>query len=189
MSGLDGVAFGQVPLPIVLFDANVLFQAATTRFLLGAAQAGAFRAVWTDEIAEEARRNLISSSRAGALAAFEQNCGLVRDPLVPAGAGDWLRRLSRTDSKDRHVLAAAGRNGVQVIVTDNVRDFDRDEARDFGVVLVSARDFAAHLSTTHPEALVRHIERVPPDRFDRYVARLEQLLPEAMATLAPLLRD
>lgn len=189
MTRLEDVPFGRLPLPVVLLDANVLFQAALTRFLLGAAQSGVYRAVWTEAIAEEARRNLQASGRSGGQAAFEQNSKLLRDPIVPAAPGASLRRLSRTNAKDRHVLAAAGHCGARLIVTDNVRDFDRDEVREFGLVAATAREFAAHLARTNPAALVRHIERVPPDRYERYVALLQKLAPEAMAELRPLLDE
>ena len=47
----------------VFFDASVLFKAAVTRFLFGAAQAGDYRAVWSEAVVEEARRT--SSRRIG----------------------------------------------------------------------------------------------------------------------------
>ncbi|MGD9793716.1 MAG: PIN domain-containing protein [Acidimicrobiia bacterium] len=189
MNGLADIGFGSYPLPLVMFDANVLFQAAVTRFLLGAAQSGTCRVVWTEEIAEETCRNLMAAGRPGALIAFEQNGRLVFDPVVPASSRSWAGRLLRTDPKDRHVLAAAGRNKVQVLVTDNVRDFDREEVRELDIVIATSREFAAHIAERFPLALVRHIERVPPERFSRYVALLERQLPEAMALLASYLRD
>ena len=48
-----GPSFG--PAVNAVFDADVLFQAAPARLLLGAAQAGLFRARWTDRIVDEVR--------------------------------------------------------------------------------------------------------------------------------------
>lgn len=91
----------------VFFDASVLFKSAVTRFLLGAAQAGDYRAVWSQAVVDEARRSLLEKDRPGALAAFEQNLNLVRDPLVPPASVELEATLTRTHAKDRHVLAAA----------------------------------------------------------------------------------
>ena len=90
-----------------------------------------FRPVWTEEIIEEARRNLLSSDRH---AAFEENCRLVRDPIVDAANPGTVEMLSRTADKDRPVLAAAIQARSIGLVTDSVRDFDIDEATNGGVV-------------------------------------------------------
>lgn len=49
----------------VFFDASVLFKAAVTRFVLGAALGGEYRPVWSEAVVDEARRT--SSPRAGCL--------------------------------------------------------------------------------------------------------------------------
>ena len=73
-----------------------------------------FRPVWTEEIIEEARRNLLSSDRH---AAFEENCRLVRDPIVDAG--DRVQVTVDLDAAPRVVevpaeLAAAFRTAPDV---------------------------------------------------------------------------
>jgi PIN domain len=102
---------------IVFFDASVLFEAAVSRFLLGAAQAGEYRAVWSARATDEARRSLQAAGRVHALTAFEQNLQLVRDPEVPPGDDDIEATLSRTHLKDRHVLASAAGAHANVLVT------------------------------------------------------------------------
>ncbi len=57
---------------VAFFDASVLFKAAVTRFLLGAERVGEFRVAWSDEVIEEARRNLIEAGRPRALLALEE---------------------------------------------------------------------------------------------------------------------
>ena len=93
-----------------------------------------FRPVWTEEIIEEARRNLLSSGGHAALKAFEENCRLVRNPIVDAANPGTVEMLSCTADKDRHVLAAAIQARSMGLVTDSVRDFDIDEATNGGVV-------------------------------------------------------
>ncbi len=92
--------------------------------------------------------------------------------------------LRATHEADRHVLAAAIKHSVAVLVTDNVRDFGVAEAADAGVVVATAREFALQLVLADAEAMGRFIERVPPERFERYVAILRRQFPEAVEALA-----
>lgn len=180
---LDAVAFGRSPLPTVLFDANVLFQAAATRFLLGGARSGLFRPLWTIEIVDEARRNLTEAGRLGGLAALEQNLQLIRDALGNSASTRQANALTGTDKGDRHVLAAAIKHSVAVLVTDNVRDFGAAEASAADVAIVTVRSLATHLAGTHAGAMARFIEREPPERFERFVASLRRQFPEAIESL------
>jgi predicted nucleic acid-binding protein len=171
---------------VVFFDASVLFKAAVTRFLLGAAQAGEFRAVWSAEVVEETRRNLIAADRVRSLAAFEQNIGLVRDPIVAAGSDATMARLTRTHPKDRHVLAAAADAAASVLVTDNVKHFDPNDAASVGIDLFTSDDFAARIAQRNPAALIRHVQRTPPDRLARYLEVLAGELPVTIGMIGPL---
>jgi hypothetical protein len=150
---------------IVFFDASVLFKSAVTRFLLGAAQAREYRAVWSQPVVDEARRNLVPKNRPRALTAFEQNLNLVRDPLVPPASVELEATLVRTHATDRHVLAAAA--GATILVTDNPKDFDVDEARRLGITLATSDEFATSIALRNPHALIRAVQRVPADRFER----------------------
>ncbi|MEP7225259.1 MAG: PIN domain-containing protein [Actinomycetota bacterium] len=171
------------------FDASVLFKAAVTRFLFGAAQAGDYRAVWSEAVVEEARRNLLGKGRPGARAALEENLGLIRDPLVPPASDELSASLVRTDAKDRHVLAAAAAGGATILVTDNASDFDVEEARALGVIVVTSDEFATSIAQRNPAALVRSVQRTPPERFERYIQTLTHELPTAVRVLAPFLSD
>jgi predicted nucleic acid-binding protein len=171
---------------IVFLDASVLFKAAVTRFLLGAERVGEFRVAWSPAVVDEARRNLVALGREAALVAFEENLVWPREvELVQADVGVQTS-LQRTDAKDRHVLAAAVAAAAEILVTSNARDFDVTEAAALGVRIATPDEFLAEVAERNPHALVRYIERVPPDRFERYVRRLESELPTAMAVLAPL---
>jgi uncharacterized protein YceH (UPF0502 family) len=69
-------------------------------------------------------------------------------------------------------------------MTANPKDFDVVEAAALGVAIATPDEFAVDLAMRNAAALVRHIERVPPDRFERYVELLRRELPRAMAMLA-----
>ena len=170
----------------VFFDASVAFKAAVFRFLLGAAQSGEYRAVWSDRVLREARKNLLEKDRRQAAAALEQNIGLVRDPIVASDEAVEAS-LARTDAGDRHVLAAAAAAGADILVTDNVRHFDPDEASALGVAIMTPDDLALSIAQRNPFALFRHVQRTPPERFGRYLELLTAELPRTMELLGPQL--
>ena len=178
--------FGSEGMDVVFFDASVLFKAAVTRFLLGAAQSGEFRAIWSELVVTEARRNLLAADRPHAAAALEQNIGLVRDPVVdPSDA--IAATLKLTDIGDRHVLAAAANGDADVLVTSNIRHFDPAEAAGVGIAVRTPDELARSIATRNPSALTRHVQRTPPDRLARYVEVLSRELPETMEILTPFL--
>lgn len=174
---------------VVFFDASVLFKAAVTRFLLGAERAGEFTAAWSETVVTEARRNLLNSGRASALAAFEQNIRWPRE-VIRANPDPTLEiGLNRTDPKDRHVLSAAAAIGASVLVTSNTKDFDRAESAALGVHIDTPDGLGVMLARRNPAALVRYVDRVPPARYERYLELLELELPHTMRLLEPLLGD
>ncbi|MEP7114735.1 MAG: site-specific integrase [Ilumatobacteraceae bacterium] len=143
----------------------------------------------SEAVVEEARRNLLGKDRPGARAAFEQNLGLIRDPLVPSAPAELSASLVRTDAKDRHVLAAAAAGGATILVTDNPSDFDVEEAGLLGVTVVTSDEFATSITQRNPAALVRSVQRTPAKRFARFAEILTRELPTAMSGLASLLSD
>lgn len=171
---------------VVFFDASVLFKAAVTRFLLGAERVGEFRVAWSPAVVEEARRNLVAADRPGALAAFEQNLAWPREPLSVVSRARVESQLRRTDPKDRHVLAAAAAAGAGALLTANAKDFDIAEAAALGTRIVTPDEFAVELAARNPVALIRYVERVPPERFNRYRRLLAAEMPTAMELLSPM---
>ena len=116
-----------VPAPFrVVLDANVLFPFTLRDTLLRAAAMGMYQVYWSEEILDEAARNLVGSGRinedqAAHLMAAIRNAfpeAIVRDH-------ETLIDAMPNHHKDRHVAAAAVRIGAQVIVTSNLKDFVR----------------------------------------------------------------
>lgn len=54
---------------------------------------------------------------------------------------ELIATLSLPDERDRHVLAAAIKSDANLIVTNNVKDFDNDYLARFGLIAKSADDF------------------------------------------------
>jgi predicted nucleic acid-binding protein len=110
----------------VVLDACVVYPMHLRDVLLQAAAEGLYQVYWSQEILDEATRNLVSNlqiadSQAARLitamsGAFPESLVTDYEHLVVA---------MRNDPKDRHVAAAAVKAGAQIIVTENIRDVSR----------------------------------------------------------------
>lgn len=107
------------------FDACTLYGATLNDLLLWLADGGAFRPLWTEEVLDEVRRNVVAAGYAEA--GIDRRLGTMRrsfpDAMVVGYEG--LVPAMENDPKDRHVLAGAVRSNADVLVTFNVRDFPR----------------------------------------------------------------
>jgi hypothetical protein len=65
-------------------------------------------------------------------------------PEAMVSGYEKLISAMENDPKDRHVLAAAVRAGADCIVSDNVKDFQPDALRPYGLECLSAQDFLLH---------------------------------------------
>ena len=63
------------------------------------------------------------------------------------------------------------------------------EAAGLGIRIATPDEFAVEVAHRNVDALVRHVERVPAARLERYLRILERELPLAVALVEPLLRD
>jgi predicted nucleic acid-binding protein len=108
----------------VVLDANVLFPFTLRDTLLRAAAAGYFQLYWSDEILDEARRNLVGRGVMNEEQA-ERLFSTMRKAFPEAAVNDFESLIDGMPNheKDRHVAAAAVKAGAQVIVTFNRKDF------------------------------------------------------------------
>ena len=148
--------------PVVVLDACVLYPAAQRDLFMWLAAGGAIRAHWTNQIHDEWMRNV------------ERDYDVARSvlarvrKLMDRAAGDALidryrqheRLFPKTDAKDRHVAAAAmaarKRSGVVIvtIITWNLKDFDRTELKQAGLVAENPDIFLSRLLADSPEDVV-----------------------------------
>lgn len=154
--------------PVVVLDACILYPAAQRDLFMWLAAGGVVRAHWTDEIHEEWMRNV------------ERDYAISRDvlervrALMDRTAGDALVRgyrryekwFRKTDTKDRHVAAAAfaarKRTGAEqvTIVTWNLKDFDRKELAAVGLMAENPDAFLCHLLARSPGEVVNAFFRM-----------------------------
>ncbi len=179
-----------VPAPFrVVLDANVLFPFAVRDTRLRAAALGMYQVHWSEEILDEATRNLIATGRmndeqAAHLMAAMRNAfpeALVREheALIPS---------MPNDEKDRHVAAIAVKAGEQVVVTSNLKDF---HPMPDGVEAQSPDDFLLDLFDLGPTDMVELLQRQaaalkrPPVTLDDLLTGLP-MLDTSMGEVAPI---
>jgi predicted nucleic acid-binding protein len=131
----------------VLYDSNVLYPNALRDLLVRLARHGIVQAKWTEQILDEVdnalARNGIGPLEMNAERRRRMNAA-VRDSLV-TGYESLIEGLKLPDVDDRHVLAAAIKAGVQVIVTDNSKHFPPDYLAEWGIERKTADDFVMDL--------------------------------------------
>lgn len=85
------------------------------------------------------------------------------------------------DPDDMHVLAAGFGGARQaaeleraraVLVTDNLRDFEIDYAKDRGLLILSRDAYGVHIFEDQTARVVRTIDREPEERFQRMLQRM-----------------
>lgn len=154
--------------PVVVLDACILYPAAQRDFFMWLAAGGVIRAHWTNQIHDEWMRNV------------ERDYGIARSvlervrKLMDQAAGDALIKhfrqhehlFTRTDTKDRHVAAAAvaarkrTRADIVTIITWNLRDFDRWELAKVGVATETPDAFLCRLFAKSPDEVIAALVRM-----------------------------
>ena len=167
-----------------LYDACVLYAAPVRDVLMHLAISDLFRARWTDAIHDEWIRAVLKNRPDLRREQLERTRELMnahaRDALIH-NFEDLIPSLSLPDPNDRHVLAAAIRGRVDVIVTYNTKDFPADAVAPYGIEIKHPDEFLAHVLDLAPGTVLAALQRLrkslknPPVPVDQYLTRLEQL--------------
>lgn len=142
----------------VVLDACVLYPMHLRDVLLQAAAEGFYQVHWSQEILDEATRNIVANQKLE-LAKAARLLAVMAQSFPEADVVDYASLIPamQNDPKDRHVVAAAVKVGAQVIVTANLRDFRKLPA---GLEAQSADDFLCHLFDLNPEHMIRTLEKI-----------------------------
>lgn len=158
------------------FDACTIYGITLTDLLLRLAAEGAFRPLWSDEVLEEVRKNVVESGKDPAL--IDKRLDTMREYFPDAMVTGYERLTGSLtcDPKDRHVLAAAVRSKADVLVTFNTKDFPESSLEPFDVEVVHPDDFLLDqldlfpgIVTSTIEALAEEYDNPPlkvPDVLD-----------------------
>jgi predicted nucleic acid-binding protein len=171
----------------VVVDACALMPVSLCDTLMRAAAAGYFQVCWSEEILEEARRNLV-----GKLGLTEEQaayrCKAMRKHFpesMVTGYEPYVDAMEN-DPKDRHVAAAALKAGAQVIVTSNMRDFKKLPE---GIEAQTPDEFLCNLFGLRPGGMVALVKaqaaalKRPPMTFEQVLGGLATVVPEFAAAI------
>lgn len=162
-------------------DANVLFPFTLRDTVLRTAAEGCFQVLWSEQILEEASRNLVQSGvMTGKQAARLRAVMEQAFPEAMVRGHERLIDVMLNDPNDRHVAAAAVKAKARVIVTSNIRDFRHLPP---GIEAMRPDEFLVGLLEAGPEVVLRALReqaadlRRPPVTIEELLGRLERVAP------------
>ena len=146
----------------VLIDACVLVGAMKRNILLSFAAAGLFRVRWTKELLDEvekAVREIMEANEDPLSLRKAQRCRAAMEKAFPeARVKNYNKFLSSVtdlpDPDDWHVLAAALKAQVVLIVTENISHFPAEVLDQFNIEAMTSDQFIASTIDLNPENAV-----------------------------------
>lgn len=161
--------------------------------LLTLAEAGLYRAKWTDQIHDEWTRNVLKNRDDVTKEKLERTRQCMNNAILDClvtGYEDLIESLTATDAKDRHVVAAAIRANADIIVTANLKDFDVAELKKYQIYAEHPDEFVSNMmELSTPEVLDAMREQRarlinPPLTVDEFLASLlRQEMPQTVNML------
>lgn len=169
---------------LALLDACILVPQRLSSLLLTMAEHGLYEPRWSEPILTETERALIQKLRLGPDLA-RRRLQAMRTAFPEAGVVgfDHLIPGLHCDQKDRHVLAAAISGGVDVLVTNNVKDFPVEAWEPYDLQVLDADQFLTKLLMSEGAACREAIEheagrsRKPPLTVQQLLAGLTKVVP------------
>jgi len=172
-----------------LLDACVLYPVGVRDTLLNLAEAGLYRLLWSEDILAETERNILEDrpdlEPDDLGRTFDAMRRAFPDALV-SGYGPLIAAMTN-DPKDRHVLAAAVVGRADVIVTDNVEDFQEWSRAPYDIDVQTADEFCVYAFDLAPERVVAVLDaqarkrRRPPTSMREMLDHLAMSLADFVA--------
>jgi predicted nucleic acid-binding protein len=145
----------------VFLDTCTIYGAALADLLLTLAERSTYRPLWSNDVLEELRRNLVAAGidPAAVQRRIDAMNSAFPDALVTSYAD--LTPQVTCDEKDRHVLAAAVRGGAAIVVTFNLRHFPDAALAPYELSAVHPDDFLLDQLDLYPGAVLDAVKAVP----------------------------
>lgn len=157
------------------FDTNVLYGARLNDLILWLADGGAFRPLWSADVMEELRRNLLDNGEHPELVAKRLAAMTTYFPdAIVDGYKNLIDGMS-CHPKDRHVLAAAVRANAQVLVTFDIKDFPAKSTKDYEVEVVHPDDFLLDQLDLYPGMTIATLDQLVAT-YDSPAMTIDELL-------------
>lgn len=142
-----------------LLDTCALYPAYLCDTLLRLAEAEAYRPLWSADILNELRRNVVEAG-IPADRVDRRIAHMTRSfPDAMVSGHESLIDGMTNDPKDRHVLAAAVRANAEVIVTFNLRDFPEQALKPYDILAVHPDDFLLDQLDLYPGLTIEVLEQ------------------------------
>lgn len=158
-----------------LLDTCVLFKSLLCDTLLCIAEEELFQPLWSEDILEELRRNLLQHGISAS--DVDHRIGRMVEHFPGAMVTGYrsLIESMKNHPKDRHVLAAAVHGHAELIVTQNTRDFPARATKPFDIETVDQDTFLLDQFDVNPEAVHRALAR-QVSRYRRQPRTVDDLL-------------
>jgi predicted nucleic acid-binding protein len=171
---------------VALLDANVLYPVELCDALLRVAETEVFQVRWSEEILQEALRNIKQNNPGTSPATVDRRFQYMRESFEDAMVTGYepLVSVMTNHPKDRHVLAAAIVGRANVIVTSNLSDFPTEALDPYDVDVQHPDAFLCNQWELNEEGMVSVIENWmedlsnPPQTLEQLLQRLEQHTPQ-----------
>jgi predicted nucleic acid-binding protein len=157
---LDSRTEAESHLDKYVLDACVLYPVVLRDLLLTLAVESAFEPIWSEEILDEMRRNVLADRPDITPEQFDRATTAGMETHFPAATISGYEHLIKqmdNDVKDRHVAAVAVHASASVIVTYNLRDFVSKELERRRIVILHPAAVVETLLDTEPNPLERAI--------------------------------
>ena len=185
-----------VELERVTLDANVVYPIGLIDYLLWAAASHAFQPVRSEDILEEARRNLVENGYPDAPRRIARMKAAF--PGADPGTRQIKRQLGRVpagvDAGDHHVVATALAAGSALLVTNNSKHFPVKHMKWLGIRRLTAEQFLQYLWQGHRDAMVQALrdgaasKKSPPQDTADFLAAIARSCPTFARAAAAELR-
>jgi predicted nucleic acid-binding protein len=171
---------------VALLDANVLYPIWLCDVLLTVAETEVFQVRWSEEILEEAERNVKKNIPTADSTAISRRFRDMREAFEEAMVTGYeaLEPIMTNHPKDRHVLAAAVVGRADVIVTVNLDDFPREACEAYDIDVQHPDEFLCNQWELDEEIMAFAIERkladysTPPLSLEQFLGFLEPYTPQ-----------
>jgi predicted nucleic acid-binding protein len=161
----------------VLLDTCVLFKPLLCDTLLCIAEEGLYQPLWSEDILDELRRNLLRHGVAEIGVQHRIDQMLAHFPGSMVCDYRPLTAAMTNHHKDRHVLAAAIRGDAELIVTENIRDFPLSATKSYDIEVVDQDVFLLDQLDLASGCVYRALDR-QVSRYRRAPRTIDDLLIE-----------
>ena len=132
-------------------DANVIRGQQTTDILLSLAHRDVFEPRWTQHVIDEMRRNRPPELSDADIDRRIQTMNKAFPRAMTSEPPQELQDQMQADPKDKHVLAGAVHSNSDVLVTDNLKDFDPPSSGPNAMQVQSLNQFLSRKLEEDPE--------------------------------------